>query len=210
MSFLLNTKTINYCLLLRQALYLITIMDESIKPLLTNAKEHMQKSLQHLEVELAKIRAGKASPVMLDGVKVDYYGTPSPLSALGSVSVADARTLSIKPFDRKMISVIERAIIEANLGLNPQNNGELIRIPIPALTEQRRKDLAKQAKGEGEVAKIALRNIRQDVNAKLKKLQGVSEDLIKDAEKKVQDLTNNSIASVEKILKDKETEILSI
>lgn len=185
-------------------------MEESIKPLLTGAKEHMQKSLQHLEVELAKIRAGKASPVMLDGVKVDYYGSPSPLSALGSVSVADARTLSIKPFDRKMISVIEKAIIEANLGLNPQNNGELIRIPIPALTEQRRKELAKQAKAESEVAKIALRNIRQDVNAKLKKLQGVSEDLIKDAEKKVQDLTNNSIASVEKILKDKEAEIMSI
>lgn len=185
-------------------------MDDSIKPLLTSAKENMQKSIQHLELELAKIRAGKASPVMLDGVRVDYYGTPSPLSTVGSVSVADARTLSIKPFDRKMINVIEKAIIEANLGLNPQNNGEIIRVPIPPLTEQRRKDLAKQAKGEGEVAKIALRNIRQDVNAKLKKLQGVSEDLIKDAEKKVQDLTNANIANVDKVLKDKEAEIMSL
>lgn len=185
-------------------------MDDSIKPLLNGAKESMQKSVQHLELELAKIRAGKASPVMLDGVRLDYYGTPSPLSVVGTVSVADARTLSIKPFERKMIAAIEKAIIEANLGLNPQNNGEVIRIPIPALTEQRRKELAKQAKAEGETAKIALRNIRQDVNAKIKKLQGISEDLIKDAEKKVQDLVNASIANVEKILKDKETEIMSL
>ena len=185
-------------------------MDESIKPLLTGAKENMQKSIQHLELELAKIRAGKASPVMLDGVRVDYYGAPSPLSVLGTVSVSDARTLSIKPFDRKTIATIERAIIEANLGLNPQNNGEVIRIPIPALTEQRRKDLAKQVKAEGETAKIALRNIRQEINGKLKKLQGVSEDLVKDAEKKVQDFTNNSITNIEKLLKDKETEIMSL
>lgn len=185
-------------------------MDENIKPLLTTTKDHMEKSLLHLESELGKIRAGKAHPSMLDAVKVDYYGMMVPISQTGSVSVADARTLTIQPFERKMISTIERAIMEANIGLNPQNDGTLIRIPIPPLNEARRKELSKQAKGEGETAKIAIRNIRQDGNNKLKKMDKVSEDLKKDAEKRIQDMTNDYIARVDKLLKAKEDEIMSL
>jgi ribosome recycling factor len=185
-------------------------MDESIKPLIQLAKDNMDKSLHHLESELSKIRAGKAHPSMLDSVKVDYYGMLVPISQAGSVSVLDARTLSIQPFERKMIVHIERAIQEANIGLNPQNNGEVIRLPIPALNEQRRKELVKQTKNEGEDAKIAIRNIRQDTNAKLRKLQGASEDAVKTAEKKTQDLTDEHIAKIEKLLKLKEEEIMQL
>lgn len=185
-------------------------MDDSIKSLIQSAKEYMEKSLLHFENELAKIRAGKAHPAILDGLRVDYYGTPTPLAQVGKISTADARTLTIQPFEKKMINPIERAIIEANLGLNPSNNGEVIRIPIPALNEQRRKDLVKQAKGESETAKIAIRNIRQDINAKLKKLTGAEEDAVKDAEKKVQDITNEYVAKVDKFLKAKEEDIMQV
>lgn len=188
-------------------------MDESIKPLIDAAKDSMEKSISHLESELTKIRAGKANPVMLDGVRVDYYGMMTPISGAGSVTVADARTLLIKPFEAKMISVIERAIMEANLGVTPQNNGIEIRIVIPALNEVRRKELAKQTKQEGEHAKIAIRNVRQDTNGKLsKKLKdkAISEDMQKDGEKRVQDITNEFIAKVDKILAVKEKEIMTI
>lgn len=188
-------------------------MDESIKPLLTAAKDSMEKSIAHLESELTKIRAGKASPVMLDGVKVDYYGSPTSISGVGSISVADARTLLIKTFEPKMIAVVERAILEANIGVTPQNNGIEIRIVIPPLNEQRRKELAKQTKQEGEQAKIAVRNVRQDTNSKLaKKLKdkAISEDALKDAEKRVQDMTNEFMVKVDKVLAAKEKEIMTI
>ena len=185
-------------------------MDESIKPLVDMAKDHMDKTMHHFEADLAKIRAGKAHPAILDGLRVEYYGSPMPLNQVGNVSVMDARTLQIQPYEKKMIQPIERAIIEANLGLNPQNNGETIRIPIPALNEQRRKDLVKQAKTESENAKIAIRNIRQETNNKIKKLTGISEDLIKDSEKRVQTMTDDHITQIDKLFKTKEEEITHI
>ncbi|MBX7240779.1 MAG: ribosome recycling factor [Bacteroidia bacterium] len=185
-------------------------MDENIKPIIQTAKDHMEKTLHHFEGDLAKIRAGKAHPAILEGIKVEYYGSPMPLNQVGNVSVMDARTLQIQPFEKKMIGPIERAIIEANIGLNPQNNGDIIRVPIPALNEQRRKELVKQAKTESENAKIAIRNIRHETNNKVKKLTGVSEDSIKDAEKKVQVMTDDHISRIDKMLKLKEEEITHI
>ena len=187
-------------------------MEENIKPIIDSAKDTMDKSITYLEGELAKIRAGKASPAMLDGIKVDYYGMPTPLSGACSISVGDARTLLLRPFEKKMIAAIERAILEANIGVTPQNDGNEIRISIPPLNEARRKELVKQAKKEGEEAKVAIRNIRQDSNVKIKKAKdkGVSEDMQKTAEKKVQDLTNDYVAKVDKILKAKEDEILTV
>ncbi len=172
----------------------------------------MRKSVNHLEAELQKIRAGKASPVMLDGVRVDYYGAPTPLAQLSTVSVQDARMLVISPFDRKSINAIERAIKEANLGFNPSNDGMVIRIPIPALNEERRRQLVKQSKDEGEDAKIAIRKVRQNHNEELKKLknEGVSEDTIKTAEAKVQEYTNAFVAKVDEVLRKKEAEIMTI
>lgn len=187
-------------------------MDDSIKSVLNHTEDLMKKALLHLESELLKVRAGKASPVMLDGVMVEYYGSPTPVSQVGAVSVADARTLTIKPWEKNMIGPIERAIQEANLGINPQNDGELIRLPIPRLTEDRRKDLVKQAKAEGEHAKVSIRNIRQEANNKLKNLHkdGVAEDEIKNAEKKIQDSTNKYATRVDEILKGKEDEIMTV
>lgn len=185
-------------------------MEDSIKTLVDGAKSQMDKSIVHFEGELSKIRAGKASVAILDAVRVDYYGMPVPLSQAGSVTVTDARTLTIMPFERKMIATIERAIIEANIGLNPSNNGEVIRVPIPALNEARRKELVKQAKNEAEAAKVAVRNIRQDTNGRLKKLTGVSEDAVKDAEKKVQTLTDEHINQIDKLFKAKEDDILQV
>ncbi len=187
-------------------------MDDQVKSLLLSMEDHMEKSLQHFESELAKIRAGKAHVSMLDAVMVDYYGTPTPINQIGNMSAMDARTLTIQPWEKNMINPIERAIMEANLGLNPSNDGILIRIPVPALTEERRKNLVKQAKGEGETAKIAIRNLRKDANEKLKKLQkeGVSEDEVKTSEKKVQDTTDSYITKVDQILKVKEDEIMTV
>jgi ribosome recycling factor len=172
----------------------------------------MRKSVHHLETELQKIRAGKASPIMLDGVRVEYYGSPTPLAQLSTVQAQDARMLVIQPFDRKSIAAIERAIKEANLGFNPSNDGNVIRIPIPALNEDRRKQLVKQAKDEGEDAKIAIRKVRQNHNEELKKLKadGISEDSIKTAEAKVQEYTNAFVAKVDEILRKKEAEIMTI
>ncbi len=185
-------------------------MDESIKSLLNTAKDHMDKTVHHFEADLGKIRAGKAHPAILEGIKVEYYGSPMPLNQVGNVSVMDARTLQIQPFEKKMIAPIERAIMEANIGLNPQNNGDIIRIPIPALNEQRRKELVKQAKNEAENAKIAIRNVRHETNNKIKKLNGVAEDAVKDSEKKVQTMTDDHIAQIDKMFKAKEEEITQI
>ncbi|MDH5608004.1 MAG: ribosome recycling factor [Cyclobacteriaceae bacterium] len=186
-------------------------MDE-INFYLDHAKESMEKTVIHTGHDLTKIRAGKAMPNMLDGLVVSYYGTPTPISQVASVTTPDARTLAIKPWEKNMIQEIEKAIINSDLGLNPQNDGELVRLNIPPLTEERRKNLAKQAKGEAENGKIAIRNIRKDTNEQLRKLlkEHVSEDLVKDAEEQVQKLTDSSIKKIDELLEVKEKEIMTI
>jgi len=187
-------------------------MEPSIKTILDQTEQSMEKSIEHFRHALVKIRAGKANASMVDGVHADYYGTDTPLSQVANVSVADARTLTIIPWEKHMIPVIEKAIREANLGFNPQSDGEMVRIPIPMLTEERRKDLVKQAKQEAELARIALRNARKDSNNKLKSLlkEGISEDVVKEAEKKVQETTDTFNNKVEAIMKDKESQIMTV
>lgn len=186
-------------------------MDE-IEFILDSTKESMEHAVDHLKNELLKIRAGKASPSMLDSVYVEYYGSNTKLSQVSNVSTLDGRTLSIQPYERSIISDIERAIINSNLGLNPQNNGEVILINIPPLTEERRKTLVKQAKAEGEHAKIAIRNARKDGNDTAKKLSkdGVSEDMIKDTEAQIQKLTDSYVEKIDKLIELKEKDILTI
>jgi ribosome recycling factor len=172
----------------------------------------MKKAMDHFESELVKIRAGKANPTMLDGITVDYYGNPTPINQVGNLSAMDARTLTIQPWEKKMLQPIERAIIAANIGINPQNDGNIIRLFLPPLTEERRKELVKRSNAEGEQAKIAVRNIRRDAIEQIKKAQkdGLSEDAAKDAEATMQDVTNNFIALIEKHLATKEKEIMSV
>ncbi|WP_109831682.1 ribosome recycling factor [Reichenbachiella versicolor] len=185
---------------------------EEIELFLEEAKELMDKSVSHTQQELNKIRAGKAMPNMLDGLMVDYYGSPTPIQQVSSITTPDARTLSVKPWEKNMIAEIEKAIINSDLGLNPQNDGEQIRINIPALTEERRKDLVKQAKSEGENGKVSVRNVRKDTNDSLKKLKGdgVSEDAIKGAEEDVQKLTDAHVAKIDQLLVEKEKDIMTI
>ncbi len=185
---------------------------EEIQFYLDEAKSDMEKALGHLSTELAKLRAGKATPNMIDGLTVDYYGSLSPISQVAAVNTPDARTLIIKPWEKSMLAAIEKAIKDSNLGFNPQNDGEQIRINIPALTEERRRDLVKQTKGEGETSKVRVRSIRKDTNEGLKKLQkdGASEDAIKDAEARVQKLTDTFIAKVDDLLAKKEQEIMTV
>ncbi|MFM2375665.1 MAG: hypothetical protein RLZZ165_762 [Bacteroidota bacterium] len=187
-------------------------MDENVKMILEEAEDLMKKTLHHLDLELNKIRAGKANPAMLDGLRAEYYGAPTPLNQLATISAQDARMLVIQPFDRKSIAAIERSIKEANLGFNPQNDGIVIRIPIPITSEERRRQLSRQATGEGEEAKIAIRSIRRDHNEMIKKLkeEKISEDEIKSGEAKMQDITNSYIAKVDEVLKKKEAEIMTI
>jgi ribosome recycling factor len=187
-------------------------MMEKIKLFLDEAKEMMEKSLKHTGIEFSKIRAGKASPAMLDGIVIEYYGVPTPVNQAATINTSDARTLVIKPFEKKLIAEIERAIINANLGLNPQNDGEVIRIIIPALTEERRRDLVKQVKQEAEAGRVAIRNIRKEINEELRKLQkeGASEDDIKKAEEKVQQLTDSYTSKIEELLAAKEKEIMTV
>ncbi len=187
-------------------------MQDELNLVLDDAKESMQKAISHLEVELTKIRAGKANPVILDGITVDYYGAPTPLNQVANVSVADARTLTIQPWEKNMLQAIERAIIASNIGLNPQNDGVIIRLFMPPLTEERRKELVKRVNGEGEHAKVAVRNIRRDAIESIKKLQkdGLSEDTAKDAEADVQDLTDKHIVLVDKHCAAKDKEIMAI
>src|SRR5438309_2200669 len=151
------------------------------------AEDGMKKAINHLETELSKIRAGKANPQMLDGIMVDYYGSPTPIGQIGNISVMDARTLTIQPWEKNMLQPIERAIIAANIGINPQNDGNIIRLFLPPLTEERRKELVKRALGEGEQSKVAIRNIRRDAIESIKKAQknGLSEDASKDAEEAI-------------------------
>ncbi len=179
---------------------------------LDEAKELMEKSIKHLGQELGKIRAGKASPNMLDGVVVDYYGVPTPINQAATVNSTDARTLVIRPFERKILGDVERAIINSDLGLNPQNDGEIIRIVIPALTEERRRDLMKQVKQEVEAGKVSIRNIRKEINEGLRKLlkEGASEDDIKRAEEKVQQFTDTFVHKADESTSAKEKEIMTI
>jgi ribosome recycling factor len=187
-------------------------MSEDTSTIIADAQDHMQKAITHLEAELIKIRAGKANPQMLDGIVVDYYGSPMPINQVANISVMDARTLSIQPWEKNMLQPIERAIIAANIGINPQNDGSFIRIFLPPLTEERRRELVKRCQGEGEHSKVAIRNIRRDAIEAIKKLQknGLSEDATKDAEAEVQQVTDKYISAVEKHLTSKEKEIMSV
>lgn len=182
---------------------------EEITFILDTAKEAMNSAVKHLEKELVSIRAGKATPSMVQNVLVDYYGTPTPLSQVANVNTPDARTISIQPWEKNMLQEIEKAIMVANLGFNPMNNGENIIINVPPLTEERRRDLAKQAKAEAENAKIVVRNARKDANNDIKKVD-VSEDMIKDAETNVQNLTDKFIKNIDEIYEVKEKEIMTV
>lgn len=185
---------------------------EEIEFYLEHAKETMDKTVEHTQHELAKIRAGKAMPNLLDGLEVEYYGAKTPLNQVASVTTPDPRTIAIKPWEKGMISEIERAIINSDLGLNPQNDGELVRINIPPLTEERRVTLVKHARTEAENGRISIRNIRKDTNDQLKKLgkENVSEDLIKDAEDQVQKLTDTHVKKIDELLAKKEDDIMTI
>jgi ribosome recycling factor len=179
---------------------------------LQESEEYMRKAIAHLEIELAKIRAGKATPQMLDGLMVDYYGNPTPINQVGNISVVDARTLTIQPWEKNMLQPIERSILQANIGITPQNDGNIIRIFLPPLTEERRKELVKKSFQEGEHAKVAVRNLRRDGIEKVKKMQkdGLSEDAAKDSENDIQQLTDRFIVLIEKHLEAKEKEIMHV
>jgi len=183
-----------------------------VKTVLDSAKATMEKAISHLELELQKVRAGKANPVMLESVMVDYYGSRVPISNTASVNTQDSRTLIIQPWEKSMLTPIEKAIQQANLGLNPQNDGIIIRIMVPPLTEERRRDLSKAAKNLGEEAKIGIRNARKEAMEQVKKLQkaGLPEDMAKDAETKVQALTDTHVGKVEKHIEQKEKEIMTV
>jgi ribosome recycling factor len=186
-------------------------MDE-IQLYLDEAKELMEKAVQHTSIELTKIRAGKAMPNMLEGIMVMYYGNPTPINQVASITTPDARTIVLKPFEKKSIGEIEKSIINSGVGLTPQNDGEVIRLNIPPLTEERRKILVKQAKSETENGKISIRNIRKDTNDHLRKLQreGAAEDNIKRAEEQVQILTDHYVEKLDNLLNKKEIEIMTI
>lgn len=187
-------------------------MTEEINFILDTTKESMENAIAHLEKEFLNIRAGKASPQMLGGVFVDYYGAQTPLSQVSNINVPDARTITISPYEKNMLQPIEKAIMIANLGFNPMNNGDNIIISVPPLTEERRKDLSKQAKSEAEDAKISIRNCRKDANTDIKKEEknGTSEDVCKVAEENVQKLTDNFIKKIDELLVLKEAEIMKV
>lgn len=183
-----------------------------VTELLKSVNADMKKAMEHVEKELLRLRAGKASPALIEHVKVDYYGTPTPLSQVGSITVSDARTLTVQPWEKTLLPVIEKAIQEANLGLNPQNDGDVIRINIPMLTEERRKDLVKKAKSIGEDGKITVRNIRKEANNQLKKMvkDGLAEDEKKSAEQDVQDSTDSFVKKIDGLVGKKENEIMTV
>lgn len=185
---------------------------EEIDLLLDMAQDAMERAMKHTQIELSKIRAGKASTSMLDGIQVEYYGIMTPIAQVSSITTPDARTIQLKPFERKTINDIERAIINSNVGLNPANDGETIRLNVPPLTEERRRDLVKKVKQEIEVAKVNIRKVRQETNDDLKKLKndGVSEDAIKMGEEKVQKLTNQFIDKTDQMFAAKEVDIMQV
>lgn len=185
---------------------------EEVKNILDQLQDQMNKAIAHLESELQKVRAGKASPSMLEGLYVDYYGTPTPMNQVASVNTPDARTLIVQPWEKSMIKPIEKSIIDANLGFAPQNDGSMIRINIPPQTEERRKELVKKAKAEGEHAKVGIRTFRKDANDNVKKAQknGLPEDMAKDAEDKIQKLVDSFVVKIDKHLEAKEKEIMTV
>jgi ribosome recycling factor len=183
---------------------------EEIEMYLEDAREQMNKSLNHVGHELTKIRAGKANPSMLDGIMVSYYGAMTPLQQVASMNTPDARTIFIKPWEKSLIQEIERSIINANLGLNPQNDGQQVIINIPMLTEERRRLLVKQVSGECEQGKISIRAIRKETNEAIKKIKGAPEDDVKVSEESVQKLTDDSIAKIDALFKKKEVEIMTV
>lgn len=187
-------------------------MPEDLSDNISTTNAAMQKAIDHFEQELVKIRAGKATPNMLDGIVVDYYGTPTPIGQVGNISAVDARTITIQPWEKNMLQPMERAIIASNIGVNPQNDGNIIRLFLPPLTEERRKELVKRSNGEGEQAKIAIRNIRRDNIEQIKKLQkdGLSEDRAREEEENIQGITNEFISLVDKHLATKEKEIMAV
>lgn len=187
-------------------------MEEEVQLILEDAKERMNAPISHLKSELAKLRAGKASPAMLENVLIDYYGSMTPLSQVANINTPDGRTLVIQPWEKGMINPIEKGILQANLGLNPANDGNILRIAIPPLTEERRKDLVKQVKNEGENAKVSIRSIRKDANDELKRLkkEGVAEDQIKDAEGSVQKTTDSYITKIDELVQLKENDIMTV
>jgi len=188
-------------------------MSEELELIKQDTESLMKKAINHLEAELVKIRAGKANPNMLDGIVADYYGSPTPIAQIANISVLDARTISVQPWEKKMLQPIERAIMASNIGINPQNDGNFIRLFLPPLTEERRKELVKRCNGEGEQGKVSIRNIRREAIEQIKKLQKdgeTSEDAAKEAEAEIQELTNRFIALVEKHLESKEKEIMAV
>ena len=187
-------------------------MPEDVSTITNTAEDNMTKAISHLETELTKIRAGKANPQMIDGIVVDYYGSQMPISQVANVSVMDARTLSIQPWEKNMLHPIEKAILAANIGITPQSDGNLIRLFLPPLTEERRRDLVKRCHNEAEHSRIAIRNIRRDAIEHIKKLEksGLSKDAAKEAETNVQQITDRYITEIEKHLSSKEKEIMSV
>jgi ribosome recycling factor len=183
---------------------------EEIELYLEDAREHMLKAFTHVGHELSKIRAGKANTSMLDGVQVSYYGTMTPLNQVSSLTTPDARTIFIKPWEKNMIQEIEKSIMNANLGLNPQNDGQQVIVNIPMLTEERRKQLVKQVGHECEHGRVSVRNIRKDANEHIKKITGVSEDDVKNAEGEVQKITDEYIGKIDALMKKKEAEIMTV
>ena len=187
-------------------------MNEELDFLYAEAEEKMGKALNHLEKELSKIRAGKANPQMLDSVKVDYYGVPTPLPQMSNINTPDPRSILVQPWEKNMLEPVEKAIMAANLGFNPQNDGTQIRIAVPPLTEERRKDLVKKVKSEAENTKVSIRNIRRDAMDAGKKLEkeGVPEDLVKVYEHNIQEITNEYASKADKMTEAKEEDIMTI
>jgi ribosome recycling factor len=185
-------------------------MNEEIDFILDSTKESMDGAIKHLEKELVNIRAGKASPAMVASVFVDYYGSKTPLSQVANVNTPDARTISIQPWEKNMLQEIEKAIMVANIGFNPMNNGDFIIISVPPLTEERRRDLVKQSKAEAEDAKVSIRSARQEGNKEIKKLEDASEDLKSIGEDEIQKLTDIYVKKIDDVLAVKEKEIMTI
>jgi len=190
----------------------LIMSDPRLKPVFDSLKEQMEKAVDHAASEFTKIRAGKAHPTMLDAVKVDYYGQLVPINQVASVNTPDARTIAIQPWEKPMLQAIEKGIIIANLGFNPTNDGTVIRVVLPPLTEERRKEIVKKVKGESENAKVSIRNIRKDINEQVKKLQkeGLPEDEAKSAELQVQKTTDTFIKKIDDLTTAKEAEVMHV
>lgn len=187
-------------------------MNEEVQLIYEMTRERMEKAVEHLDSELVRIRAGKANVHILDGIMVEYYGAPTPLNQVSNISTPDAKTIMIQPWEKTMIDPIEKALMNSKVGITPANNGEVIRLAIPQLTEERRRDLVKQVKNEGENARVSIRNARRDANDEYKKMQkdGLSEDLARDAEGEIQKLTDDFTEKVENIVSAKEEDIMTI